>query len=127
MRNFTKSEKQWVASFIVIDLVFLLLLAGACVFQSEECGIALTFAPLGFFAPFWLWLMWIGLNFSFMVDVLLVIVSGIFFHGCIGWIIGFLLRQRSIKWFFSIPLAIVCVILMAILGNMLGTALHILG
>jgi hypothetical protein len=126
MRHFTRSEKQWLISFVAIDLAFLFLLAGTCVFQPEDCGITLTFAPVGFFAPSWFWLMAIGFNFNFTVDLLLLIMSGILFHGCIGWIIGFFLRQHPIKWFFSVPLAAVCVILIAILGNMLGAALGIL-
>lgn len=127
MFHFTPSEKQWVASFLLVDVSFWFIIFVTCVFSPDDCLANLTFGPAGFYAPFWFILQWVNLSStSFALNLALIAVLGLFCHALVGWAIGFILRRYLIKLYVSIPVSVVCVMIIIIAGLTVGRATGVL-
>lgn len=99
--------KQWVLSFLFVDLVFWLFILGSCIASPMECLEASTFGPYFFYLP-WslipqLWLQ----NFtSEWISVLSTIPFLIFIHAVLGVVVA-LAWRKPVRWWVSILFAFI--------------------
>lgn len=100
------STKQFALSFLFIDFLFWLFVAGTCVFKTEDCADAGAFGPYFFFQP---WSEIIGGFFppitSYAAYMTLIVVVFSLMHGILGAILGFLLRKNKVGWPVSIVIS----------------------
>jgi len=121
MRTLTRSERQWIISFAAVDAMFWFLMLAGCILDPEMCGVGTGFAATGFFAPFWLLLLWSGpLLQSVTAQLVAIGVVGLLCHCLIGWAFGRAQRERVTRWYVSIPVAFAVVMAISIAGNAAG-------
>lgn len=99
--------KQWVLSFLLVDLVFWLFILGTCAVSPVDCLESSTFGPYFFYLP-WslipqLWLQ----NFtSEWISVLSPIPLLILIHAVLGIVVS-LVWRKPVRWWVSISFAFI--------------------
>lgn len=102
-----KSIKQWVLSFLLVDLAFWLWVGGTCLFQSVECADTWAFGSYFFYLP---WSMLLGFLPSFAFWFLMPLS-----HALLGAALGFVSQKRRLSWVVTFFIALVVLIGVSVL------------
>ena len=126
MNNISASEKKWMQSFAIIDVAFWLLIFGGCALNADGCLESISGVPVVIYAPFWLLLspLWNILPKNPLFTATLLVIVGFCGHILIGWLMGRILQNRSVRWYVSIPASFVVLFLLV---NIAWVSAYMLG
>ena len=110
MRPFSSSEKQWVLSFLFVDLVFWFLVLWNCAFRPVDCLETASFGPAFFYAPFYFLLPELGSVGGYATSLVVGPLFGLVCHALIGFVAGrFVFKKPVTKWL-SVGVALLSVV-----------------
>ncbi|MEI6510565.1 MAG: hypothetical protein WCO25_00795 [Candidatus Uhrbacteria bacterium] len=108
MIKINPSVRQWVLSFLAVDLLFWLLVGFGCVTDPVSCLETWSFGSFFFYFPMvFIPLPNLGAIGGVDVGMYLIPVFGILSHALLGLFVGWVLRKTRIAWFVSIAVALV--------------------
>lgn len=91
--------RQWVLSFLAVDAVFWLLVAGTCIFNSVECADFWAFGSYSYYLPFskiaFPWYTAVWSQHGVIIVEFLTLISC---HALLGAAMGWLVRNRKFNW-----------------------------
>lgn len=102
------SVRQWVLSFLAVDLIFWLLVGWGCVTDPVSCLETWSFGSFFFYFPMiFLPMLDLGAVGGVAISMYLIPVFGIIFHALLGLLVGWALRKTKIAQFVSFAVALV--------------------
>ncbi len=113
MIKINPSIRQWILSFLAVDLLIWLLFLWGCVADADSCWESFSFSPLFMYPLTTLPLVVlpaVGTLLGSLGVIPTTIIAnsvGILSHVLLGALVGFALRKTKIAWFVSIAVAIV--------------------
>ncbi len=108
MQKIHPSVRQWVLSFLAVDLIFWLLVGWGCVTDAHSCLETWSFGSYFFYFPMiFVPMPDLGAVGGVATSTYLIPVFGIFFHVLLGLLVGWALRKRKIAQFVSFAVALV--------------------
>jgi hypothetical protein len=120
MRPLTFSEKQWVLSFLLVDLVFWFFVLWNCAFRPEDCLEAASLGTAFFYAPFYFLLPDFGSVGGYAASLVTGPLFGFLCHAFIGFATGrFVFRKPVPKWV-SIGVALLTIAVIVVVSFQLA-------
>lgn len=111
MIKINPSVRQWVLSFLAVDLLFLLLTGWGCVTDASSCFESWSIGAFVFYFPVTILLMpFLGSASMNAVSGFLIPALGIVSHVLLGILVGWPLRKTKVAWVVSAAVALVVLI-----------------
>lgn len=110
MSKINPSVRQWILSFLAVDLIFWVLVGWGCVSDPVSCLETWSFGSFFFYFPatfFLAALPDLGSLRGISTDLYLLPFVGIALHALLGGLVGFAMRKTRLAWVVSIAVSLV--------------------
>lgn len=110
----SRSVKQWVISFILIDLAFWILIEVRCFVSPIDCSEMAGFGSYFFYLPWSYILQSLPIPIeSFLLSLAIFGLFGTIIHGLLGAFLGCLFQRKQVSWITSIAIAFLILVVLA--------------